>query len=83
MTLRLPVQPFDSHGTVLVSGIAFDWSGPDFRNRRRTSLRNESFFSSHVPPTGPGYVQFRRFSCANGHAAIAASWSGRSAVGRT
>ena len=71
VTLRLPVQPLDCHGTTLVSGTSRDISGPDSRSRRSTSWRKESFCSSHCWATGPGGGEYRLSSFAYGHAAIA------------
>jgi hypothetical protein len=82
VTLRLPVQPLDSHGTTLVSGTSRDMSGPDLRSKPSTSFRNASFSASHRWARGPGGGQRRFSSAANGHAAIWALWSRRSAVGR-
>jgi hypothetical protein len=54
VTLRLPVQPLDSHDTTLESGTSRDMSGPDLRSKPRTSFRNASFSSSHRWARGPG-----------------------------
>jgi hypothetical protein len=72
VTLRSFVQPVDTQGTWLVSGMSFDGSGPFAASRSRTSRRNRSLSASH-----------RRYCSPLGHIAIVARYSRRSAIGRT
>ena len=82
MTLRFPSSPTTARARRSYPGCRARAAGPTSAATPSTSRRKPALVSSQRAAAGPGFAQCRCPSSANGQAAIAASCTPRSAVGR-